>query len=279
VRTENDFGTQGDPPTHPELLDWLADEWMREGWSGKSLVRLIVTSDTYRQSSEMRPELLERDPDNHLLARQSRIRLEAETVRDVCLASSGLLSPRIGGPSVYPPQPEGIYVMTQVKKSWPESQGADRYRRGMYTYFWRSSPYPLLPTFDAPDANTSCTRRVRSNTPLQALTLANDRAFFEIAQGLASRMLHAVAKDSPYAATERLRYGFRACLSRDPSESEFAALGDFLASQRTAFAADAESAKSAAPADLPEGIDPVEGASWTAVARVLLNVDEFITRE
>ena len=208
VDTENDFGMQGSPPTHPELLDWLASEFEHRGWSRKSLHRLIVTSATYRQSSFLRDDLREHDPNNRLLARQSRVRLEAETVRDAALAASGLLCAKLGGPSVYPPQPEGVFVVTQQKKAWPESKGPDRYRRGMYIHFWRSSPYPLLPTFDAPEGNTTCTRRSRSNTPLQALTLANDRVFMEMAAALAARIL----REAPSDTASRLRHAFEVCL-------------------------------------------------------------------
>ncbi|HVX64398.1 MAG TPA: PSD1 and planctomycete cytochrome C domain-containing protein [Pirellulales bacterium] len=276
VETENDFGTQGSPPTHPELLDWLAGQCIDSGWSMKALHRLIVVSATYRQASEFRPELVERDPNNKLLARQARLRLNAEAIRDAALAASGLLSREVGGPGVYPPQPEGIYRFTQQVKYWKVSAGGDRYRRGMYTYFWRSSPYPFLMTFDAPDANTACTRRVRSNTPLQALTLANDRVFLEAAQGLASRVL----KESPSPAdAERLRQAFRLCLAREPSATENDRLAQLLASQRESFAKDAKAAETLAPATRPEGIAAAEAAAWTAVARVLLNLDEFITRE
>ncbi|MEX2286691.1 MAG: DUF1553 domain-containing protein [Planctomycetaceae bacterium] len=275
VQTENDFGTQGSPPSHPELLDWLAGEYMRLGWSTKSLLRLIVTSATYQQSSELREELHARDPANRLLARQSRIRLEAETIRDVCLSASGLLTPQVGGPSVYPPQPEGIYVLTQQKKAWPEEQGPARYRRGMYTYFWRSSPYPFLPTFDAPDANTTCTRRVRSNTPLQALSLANDHSFVEIARGLAGR----IVRQGPAADAERLRFAFRLCLAREPHDNERDRLMQFLSTERQRFAVNEAEARPVAPLDADEGLSLAEGAAWTAVARVLMNLDEFITRE
>ncbi|HSG70333.1 MAG TPA: DUF1553 domain-containing protein, partial [Planctomycetaceae bacterium] len=184
VETENDFGTQGEKPTHPELLDWLASEFIQNGWNVKQTLKQIVMSHTYRQSSHQREDLLERDPRNRLLARQSRVRLEAEVIRDVGLDASGLLSEKMGGPGVYPPQPDGIYVLTQVKKKWDTETGEDRYRRGIYTYLWRSSPYPFLPTFDAPSPTMACTRRVRSNTPLQALTLANDLAFVEMARAL-----------------------------------------------------------------------------------------------
>ncbi|MCX7419108.1 MAG: PSD1 and planctomycete cytochrome C domain-containing protein [Planctomycetia bacterium] len=291
VPTENDFGTQGDLPSHPELLDWLASELMggegekvsdgisnlksqtpNPAWSLKRLHRLIVTSATYRQASHVRPELRERDPSNKLLGRQSRIRLEAELIRDVCLSASGLLTRQLGGPGVHPPQPEGIYIVTQQKKAWPESTGPDRFRRGMYTYFWRSSPYPMLPTFDAPDANGVCTRRNRSNTPLQALTLANDRSFHEFAIGLADRImatgplpptpLPSVA-DSDDA---RIWQAIEMCFSRPPSEAELRRLRDFLNRQRAAFATN------------PNEKDAPKSA-WTALARVLMNLDEFITRE
>lgn len=242
----------------------------------KKLHRLIVTSATYRQSSTFRADLVERDANNKLLARQTRLRLDAELIRDAALAASGLLSREIGGPGVYPPQPQGIYRFTQQVKYWKESGGDDRYRRGMYTYFWRSSPYPFLMTFDAPDANTACTRRPRSNTPLQALTLANDRVFVEAAQGLAVRVL----KESPSAAEpERLRHAFRLCFAREPSAVESARLAQLLASQRQTFAGAEEDAKKVAPVNLPAEVAVADAAAWTAVARVLLNLDEFITRE
>lgn len=271
VPTENDFGTQGDPPTHPELLDWLASELMAD-WSLKRLHRQVVTSATYRQASHVRPELRERDPANKLLARQARLRLEAELVRDVCLSASGLLTRHLGGPGVNPPQPEGIYIVTQQKKPWAESNGPDRFRRGMYTYFWRSSPYPMLPTFDAPDANGTCTRRNRSNTPLQALTLANDRSFHEFAVGLADRIMSfgpLPPTPTPSVADSddaRLWQAVELCYSRVPTDLELRKLREFLNAQRTAFATD------------PKDKDPAKSA-WVAVARVLLNLDEFITRE
>lgn len=275
VETENDFGVQGILPEHPELLDWLASEFMQHDWSMKKLHRLIVTSATYRQSSHITPKLFERDPHNKLLGRQTRMRLEAETIRDVSLSASGLLSSRMGGPSVYPPQPEGIYILTQQKKAWPESKGGERFRRGLYTYFWRSSPYPLMPTFDAPDATTTCTRRSRSNTPLQALMLANDRAFFEIAQGMATKIMHQdIARDR-----ERLGYAFRKTLSRFPSDVELERLSEFLGAQKKRFEEFEQEAELAAPRSYPERFSKSEAATWTVVSRVLFNLDEFITRE
>jgi len=165
VRTSEDFGTQGEKPSHPELLDWLASEFMDQGWSLKKLHRLIVTSATYRQSSAARPELRERDPDNTLLARQTRMRLPAELIRDAALSSSGLLNPAIGGKSVRPPQPKGLTELSYGSgMKWVETQGADKYRRGLYVHFQRTVPYPQLMNFDAPDSNTSCSRRQTSNS-------------------------------------------------------------------------------------------------------------------
>jgi hypothetical protein len=283
VETENDFGTQGTPPTHPELLDWLADEFMNPAnggihsrrWSLKALHRLIVTSATYRQSSRYRPELASVDPRNRLLARQNRLRLDAEVVRDNALAASGLMFAKIGGPSVFPPQPDGVYAFTQIDKAWKADTGPDRYRRGMYTYFWRSAPHPGLMAFDAPEANTTCTRRNRSNTPLQALTLLNDEAFFEFARGLALRGL----KECPEEA-QRLRYLFRLCLAREPSAREQQRLGQFLARQVVALEkAPAGEVTRLVPPALPKDVKPRRAAAWTMLARVLLNLDEFITRE
>jgi mono/diheme cytochrome c family protein len=268
VETENDFGTQGTPPSHPELLDYLASEFVARGWSVKALHKLIGMSATYRQSSKTRPDLEKVDARNRLLARQSRIRVNAELVRDVCLAASGLLSEKVGGPSVFPPQPDGVYKFTQIDKGWKPSPGDDRYRRGMYTYFWRSAPHPQLVTFDAPDASVTCTRRSRSNTPLQALTLLNDAGFYEYAQALGGR----IVREEPGDDAAKLRHAFRLCLAREPSERELSRLASFLARQRSDFAARPDEAKAISPA-------APERAPWVTVARVLLNLDEFITRE
>jgi hypothetical protein len=273
VATENDFGLQGEKPTHPELLDWLARQFVEGGWSLKALHRLMVTSNAYRQSSRGRADLAAADPYNKLVARQQRLRLEAEAIRDSALVAGGLLARDIGGPGVYPPQPAGIYAFTQQKKFWGENKDGDRYRRGLYIYLWRSSPYPYLKTFDVPDAVVACTRRVRSNTPLQALTLANDKVFVEIAQGFAANLLAEQAGDE----AARIRRAFRRALVREPAESELAALVDYLGSQRAYFkTAESEAARVAPTA---AGRDPAEGAAWTMVARVLLNLDEFVTRE
>jgi len=298
VETENDFGTQGSPPSHPELLDWLACELMEptgasfppspggegrgEGgqtpprsansnqlltshfsphpWSLKHLHRLIVTSATYRQSSKARPNLAVLDPNNRLLARQSRLRLDAEIVRDVCLTASGLLNEKIGGPSVFPPQPDGVMTLGQSRREWKPSTGPDRYRRGMYTFFWRATPHPALMVFDSADGFSTCTRRLRSNTPLQALTLLNDEAFHEFAQALAARIL----KEGPKTDFARIDHAFRICLSRPPSKAEKQRLLDLL--DKELLRSNGEN-------------EEKQKEGWTAVARVLLNLDETITRE
>ncbi|MEI7685821.1 MAG: PSD1 and planctomycete cytochrome C domain-containing protein [Planctomycetota bacterium] len=251
VETENDFGLQGAKPTHPELLDWLTSEFVARKWSLKELHRLIVSSATYRQASVHRPDLAKVDGRNRLLGRQLRLRLEAEVVRDMALSASGLLNPKIGGPSVFPPQPDGVFDFTQSQRDWKAATDADRYRRGLYTYFWRSAPHPGLMAFDAPDSNTACTRRNRSNTPLQALTLLNDKAYVEFAQALAKR----VAREGGGDNAEKLRHAFRLCLARDPSPAELTRLRSLLAA--------------------------LEGQpdAWVQVSRALLNLDEFITRE
>jgi hypothetical protein len=261
VETENDFGTQGAPPSHPELLDWLATELIERGWSLRAIERLVVCSATYRQSSRARPELQPADPRNRLLARQSRLRLEAELIRDSALAASGLLARKIGGPSVFPPQPEGVMTLGQQKREWRTSPGADRYRRGMYTFFWRATSHPALMVFDAPESTRTCTRRTRSNTPLQALTLLNDEGFVELAHGLAERVL----REAPPQDTERLRLAFRLCLARSPASAELERLARLLDQERSEIVAG-----NAAERDQ---------LAYTAVARVLMNLDEFITRE
>ncbi len=262
VETDNDFGLQGTPPTHPELLDWLATELMDSGWSLKALKRRIVLSATYRQSSKARPDAAKVDPNNRLLARQARLRLDAELIRDAALEASGLLSRSIGGPSVFPPQPDGVMKVGQMKREWKASDGADRYRRGLYTFFWRATPYPALTVFDAPNATQVCTRRNRSNTPLQALTLLNDQAFVEIAHALASRVLNEASQDDE----GRVRYLFRLCLAREPSTREAQAMERLLSQERAEGASD-------------DGESAAEDQAWLTAARVVLNLDEFITRE
>jgi hypothetical protein len=235
VESDNDFGLQGTSPSHPELLDDLAVQWIEHGWSLKQLHRWIVMSRTYQQSSQVHPKLEEIDPDNRWLARQQRLRLEAELVRDVALLASGSLTDSIGGPPVFPPIPDGAMSLGQVNRVWKTSTGPDRFRRSMYTFTYRAVPPPLLNVFDAPDGVQTCTRRMRSNTPLQALTLMNDAGLFELAQQLGTRI-----------EAEGLVTAFRRCTSRYPTNDELAIFA---------------------------GLSPLE------TARVLLNLDETISRE
>ncbi len=274
VATINDFGLRGSLPSHPRLLDWLAVEFMAQDWSMKAMHRRIVLSSTYRQSSRVTPELLERDPANALYARGPRFRVEAETIRDVALAVGGLLNPKLGGPSVYPPQPDGVADLIFGEKKWAVSEGEDRYRRGMYTFWKRTVPYPAFTTFDAPQGETSCLRRERSNTPLQALTLLNDPVFVEAARGFALRIL----QDAPPSA--RIDYAFRRCLSRAPDRFESAAVRSYLEAQLKRIQTGGMTGiQESEPELVSEGVNREELMAWTAVARVLLNLDRTISRE
>ena len=275
VETENDFGTQGTPPTHPALLDWLATEMMRASWSRKAIHRLMVTSATYRQSSKHRSDLSRSDPYNRLLGRQMRLRLEGEIIRDNALTISGLISRKMGGPGVFPPQPDGCMNLGQQKKSWRPSKGDDRFRRAVYTYRWRATPHPALKVFDTPDAFAACTRRLRSNTPLQALTLLNDPAYFEINIGFARRVL----MEGQGSNAQKLSFAFRLCLSRDPDEAETKILASMLQRELAAFAKTPAVAESMLKGHETGGLPKPELAAWTMVARVLMNTDETITRE
>ncbi len=275
VATLEDFGTQGAKPSHPELLDWLASEFSRQGWSLKRLHRTIVQSAAYRRSSHPSSEQLTRDPYNVLLARQARMRLEAEVLRDVNLAVSGLLAPRIGGPSVRPPQPAGISELTYAGAArWVESKAADRYRRGLYVWFQRTSPYPLLMSFDAPDGNVCTVKRERSNTPLQALTLLNDPVFVECAQHLGQRLLLTSDNDE-----ERIRHGVRLCLGREATANEVTKLCQLVRDFRELMRAKPKEALKFAGGNLEPGHDASELATWVGIARTLTNLDEFVVRE
>ncbi|MEW5979223.1 MAG: PSD1 and planctomycete cytochrome C domain-containing protein [Acidobacteriota bacterium] len=275
VGSSGDFGVRGDLPTHPQLLDWLAVEFRDRGWQVKGLHRLIVTSATYRQSSSARKDLESRDPYNKLLARQNRLRLAAELVRDCTLQASGLLDPTVGGESIRPPLPPGITDLSFGSGvSWKESEGPARYRRGLYIHFQRSIPYPQLTNFDEPDSLLSCSRRERSTTPLQALNLLNDPVFFESAQGLATRVL----RENRGSLEERLDYAFRLCFGRASRPDELQRTISFYRQQRELLGKHPEAATQLYPAHGIEGVDPSEAAAWVSVSRVLLNLDEFITR-
>jgi hypothetical protein len=272
VRTLEDFGYQGDPPTHPELLDWLAVELVKQGWSIKNLQRLIVTSATYQQSSQATPELSARDPQNILLARGPRFRIEGELVRDAALRIAGLLSEKVGGPSVFPPQPPGVTSEgTYGALAWKVSEGQDRYRRGLYTFSKRTAPYAMFNTFDAPSGEACVARREISNTPLQALTLLNDPVFEEVAQTLGRQMA-----EQHSSLQSRMVHLFRRCLTRAPTADELALLVGFYCHQKERCAK--KELNAAALAGPGKG-DIQERAAWTMVARTLLNLDETVAKD
>ena len=281
VETENDFGVQTLPPSHPGLLDFLANRLQRPTWRGlKSIHRILVTSATYRQASAIRPENSRRDSRNRWVSRQRRMRLEAEVIRDIWLQAAGRLSSKIGGPSVFPDQVDGVLENRATPATWTPSEGEDRYRRGMYTWVWRLTPHPMLPLFDAPDGVTACTRRDRSNVPVQALCLLNDPSFVECAQSLAQE----VVRSGTRGEQAQLDFLVRTCLARDPRPAERDILCRLLQSQRLdlnrnpAFAAQIAGLTSAD--SKPGSVDwTVQCAAWTVVARVVMNLDEFITRE
>jgi mono/diheme cytochrome c family protein len=275
VETSEDFGAQGSLPSHPELLDWLATELVSRKWSQKAIVRSIVTSATYRQASAVSAKLLERDPDNRLLARGARFRLDAEAVRDVGLAVSGLLNAEIGGPSVFPLQPPGIWNMPYNTDKWTTSSGTDRYRRSLYTFWRRTAPYPSFLTFDATSREKCTVRRVRTDTPLQALTLLNDPASFEAARALAARV---IAESPSHAPRDRAAYALKVVLSRDAKTDEIERLTRLLAEERAHYETNREAASNVAGAADRAGDDLADRAAWTIVANILLNLDEAVTR-
>ncbi len=283
VATVEDLGSQAETPTHPELLDWLTVEFQDRGWRLKELHRLIVHSATYRQASQATPELIAADPYNRLLARGARLRVEGEIVRDIALAASGLLNPKLGGPSVCPPAPDFLFLppASYGPKIWREQTPLDRYRRGLYTFRYRSAPYPMLQAFDAPNGDSSCVRRVRSNSPLQALTTLNEPLFLECARALALRTV----REGGSTNADRLTYSFRLCVARNPTDLEYTTLMGLYDRQFARF--NAEGGKPwelaaqdpAKPPELPAETTAPQLGAWTAVARVLLNLDETITKE
>jgi hypothetical protein len=277
VASEEDFGTQSEPPTYPDLLDWLAAEFRDRGWSAKSLHRRIVQSATYRQSSKLRPDLARRDPNNLLLARGARFRLPAESIRDNALAISGMAASKMHGPPVYPPQPEGIWRVTGlVDNTYRTSPGEDGWRRGIYTVQRRSAPYPSFLTFDAPDRSACTVKRPRSNSPLQALTLQNDPVYVALAQALADRIL---AESAGQTLAEQLTHAFRSVLSRQPEVAEHSELRQLFERARERYAADGNAAgQLAGERALPTGATATDWAAWFNVAHVLLNLDETITK-
>ena len=282
VGTPEDFGLQADTPTHPELLDYLAVEFMESGWSLKKLHALIVSSDTYKQSSKVTAEGLAADPANKLLARGPRFRVDAEVVRDIALRAAGLLDERVGGASVYPPIPPHLMLppVAYGPKTWPAATGADRYRRSLYVFSYRSVPYPPLAAFDAPPGDAACVRRGRSNTPIQALTALNEPVFVDAARALGLRAI----REGGGTDGERLGYAFRLATGRPPAAAERELLLGLLGKQRAMFADPASDPFAVAfgPGEatrLPHTATPADAAAWAAVARVLLNLDETLTKE
>jgi Protein of unknown function (DUF1553)/Protein of unknown function (DUF1549)/Planctomycete cytochrome C len=276
VETSEEFGAQGEPPTHPELLDFLAVEFQERKWSMKALHKLIVTSATYQQSSRVTAELHKRDPNNLLFARGPRFRLDAEMVRDNALAISGLLNRKIGGPSVFPYQPEGIWFNPYSGDRWVLSKNGDQYRRGLYTFWRRTAPYAAFMAFDAPSREVVCERRPRTNTPLQALAVLNDKAFVEASSALARRMMAEATGDK-----ERIILGMRLCVARMPTDREVDLLLNVYRDNLEKYKKEPAAAKAMAKGgakDLPKDADPAELAAWTVIANILLNLDEAITK-
>ena len=270
VSTVDDFGLQGEAPSHPQLFDWLAVEFMNRGWSFKELHRLLVTSATYRQSSEVSAELHARDPDNILLARGPRFRVEAETVRDIALASSGLLSRKMGGPGVYPPQPASVTGLAYGKTKWNVSKGGDRYRRSLYTFVKRTAPFAAYLAFDGPTGENCIAKRNRSNTPLQALTLLNDEMFYEAAREFGR--IAVADSATPEQITEKI---FRRCLTRPPSEKELKRIHEYRNAQLARLKKGELDARRINGANSTNA----DQAAWTLVARAILNLDETITKQ
>jgi uncharacterized protein DUF1553 len=283
VKTSENFGVQGEPPVNPELLDWLATEFIRIGWDVKAIQRLIVTSATYRQSSRITPVLLERDPENRLLARGPRMRLPAETVRDNALAVSGLLNKEIGGPSVFPYQPKGLWDELAFgdgfsAQSFTPSTNKDLYRRSMYTFWKRTVPPPQLTTFDAPDREKCTARRALTNTPLQALVLMNDPTYIESARWLAQRAMTEGGKN----VASRIAFAFRHATARMPSAKEAQLLRDLFQRGIAHYRADKKASVDllgVGESKWDSKLDASELAAWTIVASAILNLDETITKE
>ncbi len=283
VKTSEDFGSQGEPPSHPELLDWLAAEFMSSGWDVRAIERLIATSAAYRQSSKVTPELVEKDPENRLLARGPRLRLPAEMIRDGALSASGLLNREMGGPEVFPYQPEGLWEEVAFgegfsAQTYKQSTGKNLYRRSMYTFWKRTVPPASLSVFDAPDREKCLARRTLTNTPLQALVLLNDPTYVEAARALAARVMTEGSKDG----NSRIAYAFRLVTARKPSQEEARVLRDLLARQLAHYRGDRKAALdllSVGESKWDTRLDSAELAAWATVAGVILNLDETITKQ
>jgi hypothetical protein len=281
VETVEDFGVRAAEPSHPELLDWLAIDFVENNWSLKHLLRSIVNSSTYQQDSRLDESLLERDPKNRLLARGPRFRMDAEVARDAVLTAAGLLNLKMHGPSFFPPVPESMFTTSFIPVDfWDTAPAPERYRRSLYVFRRRSMPDPVLSSFDAPNGDFACPRRARSNTPLAALTALNEPVFVDASRAMALRVLREAGADD----RERARHAFRLCTNRVPDEAEVDEVLSLLKSQRVRIGEGWLSARAITtgkhdelPA-LPQGVSPADAAAWTIVARVLLNLDETFTK-
>ena len=280
VETEEDFGTQGRTPSHPELLDYLAAEFMASGWDVKKLITEIVTSSTYAQSSSPadRERVQQIDPRNDLLSYYPRTRLEAETIRDQALVISGLFTPSVGGPSVYPPQPANLWQAAfNGQRTWPTSMGPDKYRRGLYTFWRRTTPYPSMAAFDAPSREVCSIRRIGSNTPLQAYVTLNDPVFVEAAQALARRMI----REGGTTLESQIGYGYKLATSRQATPERLKVLATLYTQELGRYQADEKSAKVMAESQLgplPAGVNPAQAAAMSVIGNVLLNLDAVLTK-
>jgi hypothetical protein len=282
VETAEDLGVRATPPSHPELLDWLAVDFMDHNWSLKHLLRTVLLSATYRQDSRFTNELLERDPKNRLLARGPRFRVDAEVARDTVLAASGLLNPKRGGPSFFPPVPDSLFATSFIPAAdfWQTAAGSERYRRSLYVFRRRSMPDPVLASLDAPNGDFSCPRRTRSNTPLAALATLNETVFVDSARALALRVLREAGAND----RDRADYAFELCLNRLPTAAEREEIMSLYRSQHKRLADGWISSRAITTGnhetlpDLPKGVSPTDAAAWTVVARVLLNLDETLSK-
>ncbi len=278
VETQEDFGTQGTPPVDQPLLDWMAVDFMSHGWDIKGLLRTILTSAAYRQSSRVSADLLQKDPQDRLVSRGPRLRLEAELVRDQALALGGLLSGKMFGPSVYPAQPDGLWQAAfNGERTYPTSTGEDAHRRGIYTFWRRTTPYPSMAAFDAPSREVCTLRRIQTSTPLQAFVMLNDPVYLECAQGLARRMM----TEGGTTPESRAGFGVKLCLARPATENQVANLVDLYRGELARYQSDRAAAMKSATEPigaLPAGMDVAEAASWTVVANVLLNLDGVLSK-
>jgi hypothetical protein len=278
VASLDDFGSRAILPTHPDLLDWLANDFVKNGWKRKRVIKQMVMSATYRQSAALRADLMTADPENLLLARQSRMRVDAEVVPDIAFAAAGILSSRMGGPSAFPPLPPELDSLVKGAYGnfvWTDATGPDRYRRGMYTVHKRGALYPNLLVFDWPSGSVTVNGRQRTNTPLQSLATLHSTQFVEAAQALAKR----VQTDSPGNLHDQIVEGFRLAAARPPTDAEIAELTSLFTDEKASYASDSAGATKAVGSFAPNGVPTADAAAWVMVASTILNLDEVLNRE